>query len=146
MTMPDDAQRVEWEAFVAEQHAKGLCEFSGMRVTECQRSICDCFETPVGAIAIEVAAGVRQCGPHRSPQGPNEDLAQCSTCWAPTFVMRPENEQFGLHADDCSLPRRHEGYCQPGGSGHPVPAIVRGYWSGMDDDVAAARERFGSIE
>lgn len=87
-----------------------------------------------------------ECGPHRIPQGPNEDIAQCPVCWSPTFAMRPENEQFGLHADDCSLPRRHEGYCVGGGKGHPVPEIVRGYWRGMDEDIAAARAKFGSVQ
>lgn len=48
-----EAQRIEWEAFTAAQHAKGLCEFSGLRVTRCVASICDCFETPEGAAEIE---------------------------------------------------------------------------------------------
>ena len=51
--MNADEQAREWEAFVATSHAKGLCEFSGMRVTKCQRTICDCFETPEGAALIE---------------------------------------------------------------------------------------------
>jgi hypothetical protein len=67
-------------------------------------------------------------GPHRGPQGPNEDLAQCPICLEPSHGMRPEGEEYGGHRDDCSLPRRHEGYCQPGGDGHPPPAVVRGYW------------------
>lgn len=48
-----ERQEREWKAFVAEQHAKGLCEFSGLRVTRCVESICDCFETPEGAAEIE---------------------------------------------------------------------------------------------
>lgn len=67
-------------------------------------------------------------GPHRGPEGPNEDLAQCHLCWAPSWGMRPEGETFGEHAEDCSLPLRHESYCQPGGSGHPTAEIVRGYF------------------
>lgn len=68
-------------------------------------------------------------GPHRFPEGPNEDIGQCPECWAPTFEMRPENETYGDHLPDCSLPRRHESYCQPGGPGHPRAEIIRGYWS-----------------
>lgn len=48
-----DQQRKDWEAFTAAQHAKGLCEFSGMRVSRCVGSVCDCFETPEGAAKIE---------------------------------------------------------------------------------------------
>ena len=67
---------------------------------------------------------------HREPAGPNEDLAQCPKCWSMTFALRPEGETFGWHLDDCSLPMRHEGYCQPGGNGHVVPPgeKIRGYW------------------
>lgn len=67
-------------------------------------------------------------GPHRPPQGPNEDLSMCTTCWRPTYALRPEGETYGDHIADCSLPVRHEGYCQPGGGGHPRAANVRGYW------------------
>jgi hypothetical protein len=67
-------------------------------------------------------------GPHRPPQGPNEDLAQCPTCWGLSHEMRPDGETYGDHLPDCSLPRRHEGYCQPGGPGHPTAAKIRGYW------------------
>lgn len=55
-TDPDE-QRRQWEAWVAEQRAKGLCEFSGLPVTQCQATICDCFETPEGALKIEVDSG-----------------------------------------------------------------------------------------
>lgn len=55
----DDEQRIDWERFVKECHAKGVCEFSGMRVTQCVGSICDCFETYEGAVAIERKAGLR---------------------------------------------------------------------------------------
>ena len=58
-TEAKDEQKAQWEAFTREQHAKGLCEFSGMRVTECQRTICDCFESREGAIEIERKAGLR---------------------------------------------------------------------------------------
>lgn len=69
-------------------------------------------------------------GKHRGPEGPNEDMAQCPSCWAITYVMRPEGETFGWHADDCSLPLRHESYCVGGGPGHRVPAgeTIRGYF------------------
>ena len=83
---------------------------------------------------------------HRGPQGPNEDVGWCYVTGQPTYSMRPENEQIGLHDDDCSLPRRHRGYCQGGGNGHPPTEVVRGYWPGMDQDVATARARFGQEE
>lgn len=67
-------------------------------------------------------------GPHRPPQGPNEDIGVCGTCWSPTWRLRPEGETYGVHLPDCSLPVRHESYCQPGGSGHPPAAKIRGYW------------------
>lgn len=66
--------------------------------------------------------------PHRGPQGPNEDLSQCSSCGMPSWCKRPAGETYGLHASDCSLPIDHESYCQPGGSGHPPPKKVRGFW------------------
>lgn len=43
----------DWAAFTQAAHDQGRCEFSGMRVTECVASICDCFETPEGAREIE---------------------------------------------------------------------------------------------
>lgn len=61
------------------------------------------------------------CESHRPPQGPNEYLAQCFLCWGITYAMRPENESFGWHTLDCSLPLRHESYCKPGGFGHARP-------------------------
>lgn len=66
--------------------------------------------------------------PHRPPQGPNEDMGVCTICFAPSHVMRPAGEPYGDHLPDCSLPRQHEGYCLPGGSGHPRATDVRGYW------------------
>jgi hypothetical protein len=52
--MSDEAtQRQQWQAFAAAQHARGRCEFSGLGVSECVRTICDCFETPEGAAEIE---------------------------------------------------------------------------------------------
>ncbi len=65
-------------------------------------------------------------GPHRGPQGPNEDLSVCLTCWSPSWEMRPEGETFGHHLPNCSLPLRHESYCLPGGSGHPAGSHIRG--------------------
>jgi hypothetical protein len=68
-------------------------------------------------------------GPHRGPEGPNEDIAQCPLCLMPSWTMRPDGEEYGLHLIDCKLPRRHEGRCVPGGYGHPEPArVVRGYF------------------
>ena len=58
---------------------------------------------------------------HRNPEGPNEDVAQCMRCGAPTFLHRPVGESFGWHADDCSLDVNHSGYCDGGGAGHPIP-------------------------
>jgi hypothetical protein len=65
-------------------------------------------------------------GPHRGPEGPNEDISQCGTCWAPSHALRPAGETFGRHQPDCSLPLRHESYCAPGGSGHPDAKVIRG--------------------
>lgn len=65
-------------------------------------------------------------GPHRGPEGPNEDLSQCLRCLSPSWSMRPEGEEFGRHLVDCSLPRRHESVCKPGGSGHPDAEVSRG--------------------
>lgn len=65
-------------------------------------------------------------GPHRGPEGPNEDIGLCTKCGSPHRKMRPADEEFGRHAADCSLPRRHESYCEPGGSGHPPAAVLRG--------------------
>ncbi len=67
-------------------------------------------------------------GPHRMPSGPNEDIAQCPRCWGLTYSLRPDGETYGDHLADCSLPRRHEGECEPGGKGHPRAAAIRGYW------------------
>lgn len=58
--MNTDTRSEDWEEFKAQCHAKGLCEFSGMRVSHCQRTICDCFETPEGAAEIERKAGLRK--------------------------------------------------------------------------------------
>jgi hypothetical protein len=52
------AQGSEWRRFVASQHAAGRCEFSGLRVTHCVRTLCDCFETLDGALRIERQAGL----------------------------------------------------------------------------------------
>lgn len=66
-------------------------------------------------------------GPHRVPQGPNEDLAQCPECWGISYAMRPSSETFGHHMADCSLPIDHESYCVGGGQGHPDAPTIRGY-------------------
>lgn len=43
MTRDCDAQLREYEAFVAECEAKGVCWASGLRIASCVASICDCF-------------------------------------------------------------------------------------------------------
>jgi hypothetical protein len=65
-------------------------------------------------------------GPHRGPEGPNEDIAQCHQCWSVDHALRPEGETWGDHLADCSLPLRHESYCVGGGPGHPPAAKIRG--------------------
>jgi hypothetical protein len=79
-------------------------------------------------------------GPHRAPEGPNEDLAQCPRCWSPTYAMRREGETYGEHLPDCSLPQRHESYCRPGGAGHPRSSTVRSYWAASDSQARLAEE------
>lgn len=64
--------------------------------------------------------------PHRGPQGPNEDLAQCIKCMRISWSKRPAGQTFGLHSADCSLPADHESYCVGGGIGHEPATIVRG--------------------
>lgn len=83
--------------------------------------------------------------PHRPPEGPNEDQGWCSTCGNIIAVTRPPGETYGLHADDCASPIDHPGVCEPGGDGHPVAPIVRGWWAGFYEDVAAARNEHGSL-
>lgn len=68
--------------------------------------------------------------PHRPPEGPCEDISVCYKCGVPSYVMRPEGETYYVHDDDCCLPERHESYCQPGGTGHPIAPVIRGYWPG----------------
>lgn len=58
---------------------------------------------------------------HPDLAGPNMDIGQCARCWMPMGAMRPDGESYGWHLDDCSLPMRHAGYCEPGGSGHVMP-------------------------
>ncbi len=82
------------------------------------------------------AVGACPHGPHRGPQGPNEDLSQCPTCWAPSWALRPPDETYGTHLPDCSLPARHESYCKPGGAGHPQAARIRGYWPAAGQRIA----------
>ena len=64
--------------------------------------------------------------PHRGPEGPNENIAQCRLCGMPEFSMRPAGETFGEHLADCSLSVDHPSWCQPDGSGHPPSKLVRG--------------------
>ena len=64
--------------------------------------------------------------PHRGPEGPNEDVYQCSVCWNGSYSKRPSNETFGYHLADCSLPIDHESYCVGGGAGHPAAEVIRG--------------------
>lgn len=80
--------------------------------------------------------------PHRGPEGPNEDLAQCGWCLGPDHSMRPANETYGLHLDDCSLPLDHEGSCVGGGQGHPPAEVIRGWWPDMEAEIAKARQKW----
>ena len=64
--------------------------------------------------------------PHRGPEGPNEDLAQCWECGSISYARRPQGEEFIGHIKDCSLPQDHLSYCKPGGKGHPPPFKRRG--------------------
>lgn len=67
-------------------------------------------------------------GPHRVPQGPNEDVAVCYACGGVSWTLRPVGETFGTHFPDCALPVRHEGQCEHGGTGHPEAPRIRGHW------------------
>lgn len=78
-------------------------------------------------------------GPHRAPEGPNEDVSQCTTCWGLSYALRPAGETYGDHLPDCSLPLRHESYCQPGGTGHPTGPVIRGYWPQRCDEAMPHR-------
>lgn len=60
---------------------------------------------------------------HPEVAGPCMDVGVCPDCWMPIGVMRPQGETFGFHAEDCSLPERHYGYCVGGGTGHPVGKV-----------------------
>lgn len=64
--------------------------------------------------------------PHRGPEGPNEDLAQCFACGMPSYSMRPWGETIGHHLPDCALPVWHPSFCEPGGDGHPPAPKIRG--------------------
>lgn len=66
--------------------------------------------------------------PHRWPEGPNEDTGNCPLCGFLSWELRPEGQTYGYHDADCSLPLRHESYCEGGGDGHPPAALIRGYW------------------
>jgi hypothetical protein len=93
------------------------------------RKLLDEAKARVGAVTFgEFMMHPEDCpdGPHRGPEGPNEDIAACWRCGMPSWVMRPDGEEFGGHIADCSLPRRHEGYCVGGGKGHPTPKVMRG--------------------
>jgi hypothetical protein len=76
----------------------------------------------------QFSSNPKECpnGPHRGPQGPNEDLSQCGLCLMPSYSMRPRGETFGNHLPDCSLPIDHESFCVGGGDGHPEAEVVRG--------------------
>lgn len=79
-----------------------------------------------GCWAVRERPTTPECGPHRAPEGPCEDIGQCNTCKRPTFAMRPPGECYGHHAPDCSLPERHERGCVGGGNGHPTK-VLRGW-------------------
>lgn len=76
---------------------------------------------------------------HQNQHGPCTDTGQCPLCHFPVPRLRPKGETYGLHAEDCALPERHYGPCEHGGAGH-APGVVRGYWPGMNEDIARARE------
>ena len=40
---PPDAQERQWAEHVKKARAQGRCEFSGLQVHSCHRSVCDCF-------------------------------------------------------------------------------------------------------
>lgn len=84
----------------------------------------------VGAQWKLVPAGECPAGTHRGPEGPNEDVSQCVGCGAVSHEMRPDGETYGRHLADCSLPRRHASFCEPGGAGHPLAPVIRGFWPG----------------
>lgn len=103
------------------------------RVAERGRPLADRLAAagiPLGGFPMSSFVPPDQCpsGPHRGPEGPNEDLSQCATCWSPSYTMRREDETYGDHLPDCSLPVRHPGRCEPGGNGHPTAPVIRGYW------------------
>lgn len=84
-------------------------------------------------------------GPHRGPEGPNEDLGHCLKCGMPDHWPRPDGEEYCGHLPDCSLPRRHASYCQPGGDGHPPADNTRGYFptpETIKDEQAEHLRRF----
>ena len=37
-------QRRQWDEHTAKARAKGECEFSGLPIHSCHRTICDCFD------------------------------------------------------------------------------------------------------
>lgn len=69
-------------------------------------------------------------GPHRGPQGPNEDLAQCFRCGAVSHRMRAWGDTFGAHSIDCGLPIWHGDYCSRANVPHVTSALVRLAWDG----------------
>lgn len=85
---------------------------------------------------------------HGYPEGPNEDTGVCPICGRPSWALRPEDETYGDHLPDCSLPRRHESYCAPGGAGHPRAPVIRGYFGPSIDEDAdlVAVTADGSVE
>lgn len=120
------------------KHAERVEEFFGMPKTSgltpeewyaALRKHLNTGDLPTDEEFMDYVGRESECpqGPHRPPQGPNEDVAQCGRCLSLTFAMRPEGETFGHHLPDCSLPERHQGYCVGGGSGHPPAKKIRGY-------------------
>jgi hypothetical protein len=89
-----DAQRIEWEAHARAQHAKGICEYSGLRARSCVRSICDCFETPENAAAMERECACSLCvTPPESPVSGKTGIA------VPAYVTPPAAHQEATDAD-----------------------------------------------
>lgn len=65
-------------------------------------------------------------GPHRGPQGPNEDLAQCFHCGTISHRMRPWGDTFCGHLDECGLPIWHASLCAPAELPHPTSTAALG--------------------
>ncbi|MCE3550713.1 hypothetical protein LWC33_04490 [Pseudonocardia sp. RS11V-5] len=48
-----------------------------------------------------IPAGECPHGPHRGPQGPDEDLSQCPQCWSASWTFRAEGDSSGEYLPYC---------------------------------------------